>query len=109
MAAREAWFEGQLDLDPERVVFIDETAAATNMVRRYGRAPCGQRCRTVPAAPQANRLRSNQISIAPRADPRVRAWAAFGRRPSPDAMIGASRHPKTFTNSGIQQVRFPAV
>ena len=45
MEAREAWFEGQLDLDPERIVFIDETAAATNMARRYGRAPRGQRCR----------------------------------------------------------------
>ena len=43
--ARETWFEGQLDLDPERVVFIDETAAATNMERRYGRALRGERCR----------------------------------------------------------------
>ena len=38
-AARLAWFEGQPDLDPEHLVFIDETAAATNMVRRYARAP----------------------------------------------------------------------
>ena len=45
MEAREAWFDGQLDLDPDRVVFLDETAAATNMARRYGRAPRGQRCR----------------------------------------------------------------
>jgi transposase len=45
MEARKAWFEGQLDLDPERVVFIDETAAATNMERRHGGAPRGQRCR----------------------------------------------------------------
>ena len=45
MAAREAWFEGQLDLDPDRIVFIDETAAATNMERRYGRAVRGERCR----------------------------------------------------------------
>lgn len=45
MEAREAWFESQLDLDPERLVFIDETAAATNMARRYGRAPRGERCR----------------------------------------------------------------
>ncbi len=44
-AAREAWFEGQLDLDPDRLVFIDETAAATNMARRFGRAPRGERCR----------------------------------------------------------------
>ena len=43
--AREAWFEGQLDLDPEHVVFLDETATATNMERRYGRAPRGERCR----------------------------------------------------------------
>jgi transposase len=42
---REDWFEGQLDLDPERLVFIDETWASTNMARRYGRAPRGQRVR----------------------------------------------------------------
>ena len=42
---REAWFEGQLDLDPERLVFIDETWASTNMARRYGRAPRGRRLR----------------------------------------------------------------
>src|ERR1700729_708488 len=44
-AAREAWFEGQLDLDPTRIVFIDETAANTKMARLYGRAPRGERCR----------------------------------------------------------------
>ena len=41
MKRREAWFESQLDLDPERLVFIDETWASTNMARRYGRAPQG--------------------------------------------------------------------
>jgi transposase len=30
-------------LKPERLVFIDETGAATNMARRYGRCPRGQR------------------------------------------------------------------
>lgn len=44
-AAREAWFENQLDLDPERLVFLDEIAANTAMARRYGRAPRGERCR----------------------------------------------------------------
>jgi transposase len=44
-AAREAWFAGQLDLDPERLVFLDETAATTSMVRRYGWSPRGERCR----------------------------------------------------------------
>ena len=42
---REAWFEGQLDLDPERLVFIDETWASTNMARLGGRAPKGERLR----------------------------------------------------------------
>ena len=45
MKRRQDWFEGQLDLDPERLVFIDETWASTNMARRYGRAPRGQRLR----------------------------------------------------------------
>lgn len=44
-AAREAWFEGQLDLDPDKLVFIDETAATTRMARLHGRAPRGERCR----------------------------------------------------------------
>jgi transposase len=30
-------------LDPERTVFLDETWASTNMARRYGRAPRGER------------------------------------------------------------------
>jgi transposase len=42
---REAWFGGQLDLDPTCLVFIDETWASTNMARRYGRARRGQRLR----------------------------------------------------------------
>lgn len=45
MKRREDWFDGQLDLDPERLVFIDETWASTNMARQYGRAPRGQRLR----------------------------------------------------------------
>jgi transposase len=44
-AAREAWFEGQLDLDPAKLVFIDETGASTKMARIRGRAKRGQRCR----------------------------------------------------------------
>ena len=42
---REEWFDGQLDIDPERLVFIDETWASTNMARRYGRASKGERLR----------------------------------------------------------------
>jgi transposase len=42
---RRAWFEGQLELDPSRLVFIDETWAATNMARLRGRALKGERLR----------------------------------------------------------------
>lgn len=42
---RQAWFDGQLDLDPERLVFIDETWASTNMARRHGRCRRGKRLR----------------------------------------------------------------
>ena len=45
MRRRRAWFEAQPDLEPERLVFIDETGASTKMARRYGRAPRGERCR----------------------------------------------------------------
>ncbi len=34
MSRREAWFESQLELDPERLVFIDETGLNTKMARR---------------------------------------------------------------------------
>ena len=42
---RWAWFEQQPDLDPTRLVFIDETGASTKMARLWGRARRGQRCR----------------------------------------------------------------
>jgi transposase len=42
---REDWFEGQLDLDPKRLVFIDETWTSTNMARTHGRCARGERLR----------------------------------------------------------------
>ena len=42
-AARKALRKVQPTLDPKRLAFIDETSASTNMTRRYGRAPQGQR------------------------------------------------------------------
>ena len=47
MKRREAWFEGQLELDPGKLVFIDETGAVTNMARLRGRAQKGERLRAV--------------------------------------------------------------
>jgi transposase len=40
---RQEWFAGQLDLDPEKLVFIDETGASTNLARRSGRCRRGRR------------------------------------------------------------------
>ena len=45
MKRREDWFDGQFDLDPTRLVFIDETWASTAMARLRGRALKGERLR----------------------------------------------------------------
>ena len=45
MSRREAWFASQTDLDPARLVFIDETWATTNMTRSHGRSRRGERLR----------------------------------------------------------------
>jgi transposase len=42
-ARREQWRAEQPSLDPARLVFLDETWAAANLTRRYGRSPKGQR------------------------------------------------------------------
>jgi transposase len=39
------WFEGQLDLDFHKLVFIDETGASTNLARKGGRCQRGLRLR----------------------------------------------------------------
>ena len=39
-----AWRADQPELDPARLVFIDETGASTKMARRCGRAKRGERC-----------------------------------------------------------------
>ena len=45
MKRRQDWFDDQPDLDPARLVFIDEPWASTNMARRRGRCPRGERLR----------------------------------------------------------------
>ena len=40
---RGRWRVWQRHMDPSRFVFLDETGASTDMVRRYGRAPRGER------------------------------------------------------------------
>jgi transposase len=43
-AARQAWRESQPQLEPEHLVFIDESGLSTKMARLRGWAPKGQRC-----------------------------------------------------------------
>lgn len=40
---RAAWVVKQAGLDPEKVLFLDECGAKTNMARTHGRAPAGTR------------------------------------------------------------------
>jgi hypothetical protein len=40
---RRRWRSHQKRVDPSRLIFIDETWIATNMIRRYGRSPRGER------------------------------------------------------------------
>ena len=48
---RQAWFGAQLDLDPRKLVFIDETGASTNLARKGGRRRRGRRLRVgIPTA-----------------------------------------------------------
>jgi transposase len=42
---RRDWFAGQADLDPSKLVFIDETGASTNLARKSGRCRRGRRLR----------------------------------------------------------------
>jgi transposase len=42
-AARAVWSQGQAALDPDRLLFIDETGTSTKMARLRGRAPRGER------------------------------------------------------------------
>ena len=42
---RQTWFYGQPDLNPERLIFVDESGATTKMARLRGRAPRRERCR----------------------------------------------------------------
>ena len=42
---RKLWKAAQPFIDPDRLVFLDETGVNTKMARLYGWAPLGQRCR----------------------------------------------------------------
>src|SRR3546814_1268914 len=55
---RRAWLELQPELDPDRLVFIDETGTSTKMARRCGRSPRGERCRAPRSEEHTSELQS---------------------------------------------------
>lgn len=59
-AAREAWRAKTAEIDPGRLVFLDESGAKTNLTRLYGRAPGGER--VVDAAPQGHWCTTTMLS-----------------------------------------------
>ena len=42
--SRQEWIKQQPELDPQHLIFLDETWTSTNMTPTYGRAPRGKRC-----------------------------------------------------------------
>ncbi len=58
--AREAWFDEQLELEPERLIFLDECGTNTKMARLYGRSKRGERCRA--AIPHGHWMSTTLVS-----------------------------------------------
>jgi transposase len=58
--ARQDWRDMQPTLNPQKIVFIDETATKTNMARTHGYAPRGKRL--IAAVPHGHRKTSTFIS-----------------------------------------------
>ena len=59
-AARESWRAKTAEIDPDRLVFLDESGAKTNLTRLYGRALGGER--VVDAAPQGHWCTTTMLS-----------------------------------------------
>ena len=59
-ARREEWRAAQPELDPSRLVFVDETWASTAMARTHGRCPAGERL--VMEVPQSHWMTTTFVS-----------------------------------------------
>ena len=71
-AAREAWFEGQPELDPGRLIFIDESGLSTKMAR------LGTEGRALPSLSPARSLANHDLRR--RSDPDRALRADVARR-----------------------------
>ena len=59
-AAREAWRQQVAEVDPDRLVFLDESGAKTNLTRLYGRVAGG--ARLVDATPHGHWCTTTMLS-----------------------------------------------
>lgn len=66
---RRTWFEGQLDLDPAKLVFIDETGLSTKMARlravRHAASAAAPVCRMAIGKPRLHRHAAADGMTAP--------------------------------------------
>lgn len=75
---RAAWRERVTEIDPTRLIFVDECGTHTSMVRRYAKAPKGRRvCGSVPATA----ARTPRLSLRSRSEGSARRWCLKGRPP----------------------------
>jgi len=89
MKRRQDGFDGQLDLDPERLVFIDETWASTTMARSSGRAPEGERLRA--AIPHRHWKTTTFVGALRLTGMGPRRWRSTGRSTAPPSKPMSTR------------------
>lgn len=75
LARRLLWFDSQIELEPEKLIFIDETGASTKMARLRGWAPRGARCR---AAIPHGHWKTTTFTAGLRLDGLVAPWLLDG-------------------------------
>jgi transposase len=91
---RWAWFEHQLDLDPEQLIFIDETWTSIKMARSHDRAPRGQRLRAaIPTATGRPPVRSQGVVLQSSSPPGRTRYGPGSSRLRHDDRGSASRDP----------------
>jgi hypothetical protein len=91
---RWTWFEGQIALAPDRLVFVDESWASTNMARRYCR-PRGERLRmSVPHGPAHQHRRAGRGPVAEREDRDRRHCLPARRSRRVNAILASLRRPQ---------------
>jgi transposase len=78
-AKRQQWRAAQPDWQPERLVFLDETRATTNMAQRYGRAPA-RLPGLSPVAAGQQREGKPAVARAPPSPAAAGSWAPPVRR-----------------------------